>query len=175
MWKQWRKTGKGYSFLERHKNTQRVARTLSLPNASNVRRNRRVNLSREFNATHNSCCEQYDNKRHCTVKQSVSQSVRQPKHIYTVQNICSKSEVHRRRDQAVFTFTVGNTGCPLFSNIVFPWLFHDHNKMKMNDLSAQQISQSKWHTTYECSRKAVENWSVSKRVQTVSTVSHYGS
>ena len=41
------------------------------------------------------------------------------------------------------------SGCPLFFNIDFPWLFHDQ-KMKIHDLSAQHIFPSKRYTTYEC-------------------------
>ena len=41
------------------------------------------------------------------------------------------------------------TGCPLFSNIDFPRLFHDQT-MKIHDLLAQQIFQSKRYTTFEC-------------------------
>jgi len=40
-------------------------------------------------------------------------------------------------------------GCPLFSNTDFPRVFHDQ-KMKIHDLSAQLIFQSKWYTTYKC-------------------------
>ena len=42
-----------------------------------------------------------------------------------------------------------STGCPLFINIDFPWLFHDQ-KMNIHDLSAQHIFPSKRYTTYEC-------------------------
>ena len=41
------------------------------------------------------------------------------------------------------------TGCPLFFNIDFPWLFHDQ-KMKIHDLTAQHIFPSKRYMTYEC-------------------------
>ena len=44
---------------------------------------------------------------------------------------------------------VPTSGCPLFFNIDFPWLFHDQ-KMKIHDLSAQHIFPSKRYTTYEC-------------------------
>ena len=46
-----------------------------------------------------------------------------------------------------------HSGCPLFFNIDFPWLFHDFSmtkKMKIHDLSTQHIFPSKQYTTYEC-------------------------
>ena len=58
--------------------------------------------------------------------------------------------------------------------------------MKIHDLSAQQVFRGKRYSTYECIPELVVtvpaarstiigNWSVSKPVKTVSTVSHYGS
>ena len=79
-------------------------------------------------------------------------------------------------------------GAPSFSTFIF----HDFSmtkKMKVHDLSAQDIFPSKRYTTYECIPElvvtvpsarstmsiAVKNWSVSKPVKTVSAASHYGS
>jgi len=62
---------------------------------------------------------------------------------------------HLAREGLYFTFTyelkaaMHQTGYSLFCNTDFPRLFHDQ-KMKIHDLSVQQIFQSQWHMTYEC-------------------------